>query len=434
MLNSLRAWPKTFICLSLIAFSLTPPLVLAQEDNSPSSQVEAAKPLPRIAAIVTEYRHNSHADVIVSRLMQTNTLDGKGETPQLELVSLWTDQVPESDTSRKLAKEHGVPIYESIEEALTMGTGKLAVDGILLVAEHGQYEKSATGQVIYPKLRLFKQIEKVFRKTGQIVPIFHDKHIADNWEDSMQIMSAIRELHIPYIAGSSLPVLWRIPDANTERGEHIKEVVATSYGSLDAYGFHALEMVHCLIDRRAGGETGVKSVQCLEGEAVWKAMEDGVFDQELLKECLGRLTKHSPPKLSEVKEQTREPVLFIINYNDGLKASVLTLNGPVNEWTVAWRNADTGKSTATTFWTQEARPFMHFTYLLKGAEKMFHTGKPTWNVERTLLVSGTLDALLQSKVAGGKLIETPYLDVTYTPKWEWKQPPPPPPGRPIMSQ
>ncbi|MEZ6044334.1 MAG: hypothetical protein R3C11_01870 [Planctomycetaceae bacterium] len=418
------------ICILSIAISGG----LAEDQQQEVTQKEKTQALPRVAAIVTEYRHNSHADVVVSRLMQTNTLDGKGTKPQLELVSLWTDQVPDSDTSRKLAAEHHVPVYDSIEEALTMGTGKLAVDGILLVAEHGTYDRSPTGQVIYPKLRLFKEIEAVFRKTGEVVPVFHDKHIADNWEDCLKIMSGINELNIPYIAGSSLPVLWRIPEANTERGEKIKEVVATSYGSLDAYGFHALEMVHCLIDRRAGGETGVKSVQCLEGDAVWEAMEAGRFDKELLQNALGRLTKRSPPFLEELKNSTPQPVLFIINYNDGLKASVLSANGGVSEWTVAWRNAETDKITSTAFWTQEARPFMHFTYLLAGAEKMFHTGKPTWNVERTLLVSGTLDALLQSKVARGKVIETPYLDVKYVPFWDWTQPPAPPAGRPIMAQ
>ena len=69
------------------------------------------KPPPkRIAAIVTEYRHNSHADVIVGRLVESHTLDGKGEFPNLKLVSLYTDQVPSSDTSRELMQQNGVPL------------------------------------------------------------------------------------------------------------------------------------------------------------------------------------------------------------------------------------------------------------------------------------------------------------------------------------
>ena len=73
-----------------------------------------AAPPKRIAAVVTEYRHNSHADVIVSRLLLTHTLDGKGERPNLKLISLYTDQIPKSDTSRKWAKKFNVPIYQTV--------------------------------------------------------------------------------------------------------------------------------------------------------------------------------------------------------------------------------------------------------------------------------------------------------------------------------
>ena len=122
-------------------------------------------------------------------------------------------------------------------------------------------------------------------------------------------------------------------------------------------------------------------------------------------------------------------------YNDGLRASVLTLNGAVNEWTVAWRNAADDSVQSTLFWTQEARPFMHFTYLTMGVEKLMQTGRPTWGPERTLLTSGILDAALISKRDGGVRIETPYLsEVRYQSDWDWQQPPDPPPGRPIMSQ
>ncbi|MBT3569582.1 MAG: hypothetical protein HN494_12105, partial [Opitutae bacterium] len=88
------------------------------------------KPPPKkVAAIVTEYRHNSHADVIVGRLLQTYTLDDKGERPNLKLVSLYLDQTPANDTGHKWAKKHGVPIHKTIHGALTLGSGKLAVDG-----------------------------------------------------------------------------------------------------------------------------------------------------------------------------------------------------------------------------------------------------------------------------------------------------------------
>jgi hypothetical protein len=105
---------------------------------------ESIKPAQtkNVAAIVTVYRHNSHADVILSRLLQTDTLDGKGKDSPLKLVSLYTDQRPADDISRLLAASHRFRLSQSIEDALTLGTGRLAVDGILLIAEHGDYPKS----------------------------------------------------------------------------------------------------------------------------------------------------------------------------------------------------------------------------------------------------------------------------------------------------
>ena len=394
-----------------------------------------AAPPKRIAAVVTEYRHNSHADVIVSRLLLTDTLDGKGKRPSLKLVSLYTDQVPKNDTSRKWAKLFKVPIYKTVEETLTLGTGKLAVDGVLLIAEHGKYPKNATGNTIYPKRRLFNEVQKVFRKTGQSVPVFVDKHLADNWKDSKWLYDTAAELKVPLMAGSSLPVLWRYPPVDVQRGAKLKEIVAVSYHTLDAYGYHALEMVQCLVERRAGGETGVKQVRTLTGEAVWKAMENKVFDRELLYDALKRLKGSAITKQlnKPLREQVKEPVLFTIDYRDGLRAHVLTLNYAVAEWAVAWRRTDGGKR-STTFWTQEARPWMHFTYLVKGTEQMFHTGKPTWPAERTLMTSALLDALLISKSKNNAIVPTPYLNFKYTTDWNWKQPPPPPPGRPLNQQ
>ena len=117
-----------------------------------------------------------------------------------------------------------------------------------------------------------------------------------------------------------------------------------------------------------------------------------------------------------------------MNYRDGLRATLLYANN-LSDWTAAWRDADTGKIESTLFWTQEARPFMHFAYLLKGIEQMINTGKPAWPVERTLLTTGILNAYFRSKQAGGRPIETPWLDIRYHSDHDWHQPPPPPPGR-----
>ena len=385
-----------------------------------------------IAAVVTVYNHNSHADVVVSRLLQTDTLDGKGRTYPLELASLYTDQLHERDIGQRLAEQYGFPICATIEEALTLGTGRLAVDGVLLVAEHGRYPKSATGSTRYPKRRLFEQIVAVFETSGRVVPVFIDKHIADNWQDIEWIYETARRKSIPIMAGSSLPVTWRRPAVDVERGGELDRIVAMSFHTLDHYGFHAVELVQALAERRAGGETGIKAVQCLSKDQVWAEMEKPSYDPDLFRMARAAL----PRDLAggrPLRDAVGDPTLFIIEYVDGLKAYIFTLNGAVGEWSAAWQYTD-GRREATHFWTQEARPLMHFTLQLNGIEEMFLTGKPAWPAERTLLSSGVLDALLISKTEGGRRVETPYLVLAYESNWNWREPPAPPPGRPLDEQ
>lgn len=386
-----------------------------------------------VAAIVTIYTHNSHADIIVSRLLQTDTLDGKGKDSPLKLVSLYTDQRPAGDLSRLLAASHRFQIGDSIEDALTLGTGKLAVDGVLLIAEHGNYPKSPTGNTEYPKRRFFDETIKVFKASQRVVPVFIDKHLADNWADAKFIYDTAREMKIPLMAGSSLPTSWRKPPADVARGERISEIVTITFHTTDAYGFHALEFTQALAEQRRGGETGIKAVQSYAGDAVWKAADEKVFDPELFQAAWNRLPNPQNRGRS-LREAVPKPRLFTLEYADGLRAHLLELNGAAGEWSAAWRYQADHRVESAQFWTQEGRPGMHFTWLLHGVEQLMLTGLPPRNVERTLLTSGALDELLLSLKEDGRRIETPYLTIGYEPIWRWIEPPPPPPMRPWAEQ
>lgn len=420
--------PIGFVAAALLAILVVPGSLTAAET--------AADRVLNVAVVTTVWHHNSHADVIAGRLIQGYTLDGKGEFPKLKLVSLYVDQKPQGDKSAAFAKQYGFKIYDTIAGALTLGGDKLVVDGVIVVGEHGQYEKNESGGTMYPKRRFLSEVFQVFEKSGRVVPVFSDKHVCDNWQDIEWIYSQSQRLKVPMMAGSSLPTLWRYPAADVKPGEPLKEIVATSYHTLDAYGFHALEMVQCLAERRRGGESGIKQVRCLDGEAVWEAGRAGLFDRKLLDEAVSRFKERPLPAGKKLEEVAKNVNLMHVEYTDGFKASVITENsGIFAEWAVAWRKED-GGSQSTTFWTQEARPFMHFTYLVKGVDQMLHIGKPAWPVERTVLTSGVLDAMHISQKRGGQIVQTPYLaSFKYpAPEWTWQQPPEPPVGRPIQEQ
>ncbi|MSU33192.1 MAG: hypothetical protein EXS25_11190 [Pedosphaera sp.] len=399
----------------------------------PTMAASAGIGVRRVAALTTVYRHNSHSDVILSRLLLTDMLDGTGKESPLKLVSLYTDQRPANDISRLLAASHRFPIYTNITDTLTLGTGTLAVDGVLLVAEHGDYPKSASGNTRYPKRRFWDETLRVFKASGRVVPVFIDKHLADNWEDAKHIYDTAREMNIPLMAGSSVPGSWRHPAADVERGAVLDEIVVLSFGSTDHYGFHALECLQAVVEQRHGGETGVRAVQCLTGAAVWTAQRKKQFDPELFEAALDRLPIR-PESGRGLSRKVPKPILWQIEYLDGLRATVLELNGAVGGWTGAWKYRDGRRIASTQFWTQEARPAAHFTLLLNGIERMMLTGKPSWTADRTLLSSGLLDSLLLSRARGESRLVTPHLQLSYQPDWRWEQPPIPPLSRPWGEQ
>ncbi|MFQ5732963.1 MAG: hypothetical protein ACE5KM_13565 [Planctomycetaceae bacterium] len=392
----------------------------------PGTRVAAAEKSPakrrtlRVAAVVTVYRRNAHADVIVGRLLQGYNLNDKAPRPSIRLASLYVDQVGKNDLSRPLAAKHKFRLSTTVEDALTLGTGKLAVDGVLLVAEHGNYEHSKTGQRLYPKRRLFSQIVKVFETSKRVVPVFSDKHLSDNWKDAAWIYNTARRLKIPMMAGSSVPTFRRRPAIDVDRKRKLQEIVAVGYGGVESYGFHALEMMQSLAERRRGDETGVVSVRCLTGDDVWKA-KGRLYNSKLLSAALSasKLRRGADRPLREI---VKRPVLFSIRYADGLKASMFMLDGAAREFSAAWRYRSNGERFATLFQLQDERPYSHFSTLLKGIERMMHTGRPTWPIERTLLTTGILHEAMLSKSTGGKRRDTPHLKIRYKSAWNWTQP------------
>lgn len=403
-------------------------LVLAPIHQHRAAEIRTPQ---NIAAIVTVYTHNSHADVIVSRLLEGFDLQDGAPGPKFKLASLYLDQIAPKDKGQTLARKHDVRLSKTIADALTLGGRKLAVDGVLLIGEHGDYPVSETGQTMYPRRRFFEETVEVFKRSQRVVPVFSDKHLSWNWKDAQWMYDTAKQFSIPLMAGSSLPVTWRRPSADVNRGARLTEAVGISYHTLDGYGFHALEMLQCLCERRRGGEVGVAAVQCLEGAEVWKARDAGRFDASLLQEAWSRRPGASLA-IEQLEKRVPNPTAFLIEYRDGFRAAILTLNPVNSDWSIAWKEG--AETRSTLFWTQEARPFGHFTFLLQGIEQMMRTGRPTWPAERTLLTTGMLDALLTSKLRGGVRVETPHLAIAYRPTFHWQPPPPPPPNRPLDSQ
>jgi hypothetical protein len=360
----------------------------------------------KIAAVITEYRPNSHADVIIGKYLEGFNQDDRPPYPRSKIVSMFTEQVPKADMSRERARKYGVPVYRTVAETLTLGGERLAVDGVLLIGEHGDYPSNDKEQKLYPRFEMFLKITDVFRQSGRSVPVFNDKHLSWSWRQSKRMVEISRELRFPMLAGSSVPVAWRVPAVDTPFGAVQKHAVAISYSGLDIYGFHVLEALQVMTERRKGGETGVRAVQCLEREDCWRFIEDNGWVKRLFERAL---THSKTRKAGGMKDLVKAPAVFLIDYNDGLKGAAFLLTGLVEDFTVAVDVEGRAEPVSTLMHLQPGRPHHHFGCLVKNIERMFETGKAPYPVERTLLTSGMLDFGLESRIRGHERIETPEL-------------------------
>jgi hypothetical protein len=362
-----------------------------------------------VAAVLTIYNIKSHSDVLLGKILEGWQQDG-GPGPALKLASLYVDQFPDSDVSRKMAAKYNVPMFDSIEKAVTVGRSNIPVDGVISIGEHGDYPVNNKGQKLYPRRRFFKEITDTFAKYDRVVPVFSDKHLGPEWLDAKWMYDRAQKMKIPFMAGSSLPVSFRKPKITVPMGCEIEAAVGIGYDGLDIYGFHALESLQCLVERRRGAESGVKWVQYLEGAAVWKAVDDGTVPKSVFDAALAVV-----PKLSSADVRAdRDAALFLFKYNDGFLGAQFMLQS-VNRTSVALKLKGQQKPIATQFEERPVPYHPHFAYLLKGIERMIHTGRPSYPVERTLLTSGILDRALTSKIQGGKKLMTPELSISYQP-------------------
>ena len=388
---------------------------------------------PKIAAITTVYHKFSHTQHIVDRFLEGYGWNGRHHRPEMDLVSLYVDQVdpdPEADrpdlSRDREARFPQMTIYPTVADALTLGGSDLAVDGVLLVAEHGSYNRNEKGQHLYPRYELFKQIASVYRTTGKTAPVFNDKHLSWNWDWCQEMYDISQELDFAFMAGSSLPVTWRTPSVEFPSGVEVEEALSVCYGGVDSYDFHGLETLQCMVERRKGGESGVKWVQAYRDEKFWQAHADGVWSRELFEANLCRSHTLKParpgfnnpfPSIDEMKELVKNPVAYQYEHEDGLLSTMLLMSGLVEDFNFAARIIGQNEPFSTQMYLPmpPARATLanFFSPLVNNVEQMFLTGKATYPIERTLLTSGLViggvDSLLQEQVK----VETPHLKIAY---------------------
>ncbi len=350
---------------------------------------------------------------------------GKWVAPRVDVASVYIDQFPEGDLGRQRIADHSLRQFPSIAEALTLGGNSLAVDGVVVIAEHGDYPTNEKGQRRYPRYEWFKEIVKVFEDSGRSVPVFNDKHLSTVWDECVEMVADSKRLGFPFLAGSSLPVTWRLPATEMPYGANVSESVCVAYGGPDSYDIHALETAQCMSERRSGGEVGIQSVHALRDDAMWQALEsdDRAITRRLMVAALTRSHNlpvqggfpTAPVTYEWAKEALPNMLAYFIEHRDGFRTTMF-LTG-IQDFNYAGYLPDSERTVSCQMYLpmpgHGSTTADFFNPLTRHIETLVLENRAPYPVERTLLTSGMVIGGVNSIHRGYEPMATPEMGIEY---------------------
>jgi hypothetical protein len=382
---------------------------------APDVAAQTAQKRPRIACLVSYWGlPTSHADWIVNKLIDGYWWQGAHTPSQVEVVSVYIHQLDTSLLGQKVCKAKNIPIFKTVVEAVTLGGKELAVDGVAIVAEHGNYRTDLKGHWLLPRWWIYQQVMNVFEQSKRSVPVFNDKHLSYNWDEAKWMFDKSRELNFPLTGGSSIPTYFRKPEIELAIDTPIKNSIVVGDTADEGAIFHCIDVLQSFVDRRKGGETGVKAVQSIRGAGTRAWVERNSWAGSLL-EAVRKKFDLKPEDL----EEHRNSNVCVVEYNDGSKAAVLPGRGV--GWTFAGEIEGQKDPTIVSMLGfpgpisqyHAANAFEHWII------EMMLTGKEPFDAERLLLSTGIVNNYMESNwengrySAVGRRIETPFFDMKY---------------------
>ena len=177
----------------------------------------------RMAIVTTEWRFHSHAWHMGERFLVGYPSGGAWHRPPIDVVSAYVDQFPENDLSRQRAKEFGFTIYPTVAEALRCGGKQLAVDAVLIIGEHGNYPKASGDKPNTRATNSSNRSPTSFDRTDAPPPCSTTNTSPGNGNGRPRWLILSRAMKFPFLAGSSLPVTWRMPSIEMPYGASLQE-------------------------------------------------------------------------------------------------------------------------------------------------------------------------------------------------------------------
>jgi hypothetical protein len=216
-----------------------------------------------------------------------------------------------------------------------------------------------------------------------------------------RLVALAAKRNVALVSATSVATTFRLPDTDIAPGTPLKEALIVVQGASPLAELLALDGLLPVLERRRGGEVGVRSVSRIEGNDVWSAGDEGAWSRELLAAAISRSdTPQGDPErdgrtqdlvgLGLVQKLAPNPRAWVIEHRDGLRTSLLVLDGVVADFNFAVRARD-GAITSAQLYRPPPPARAEFDRLAAVLERFFETGRESWPIQRSLLVAEILE-------------------------------------------
>ena len=305
------------------------------------------------------------------------------------------------------------------------GGSKLAVDGVLIIGEHGKYPRNEKGQMLYPRYEFFKQVVKVFEVERPQCAGFQRQTSLDGLEEVRRNGRRLEAARIPlpggFVAAGHAPVSGSgcpVGDAAHRkrlRGlrRHPIRTIFMDWRRHNACPSAAkaarsgLRVSMPCVAKRSGKRS--RNVRRLSG-CCWRRCREATHFRSR------RDTSAIVLSIEWARKLLATSLAYFIDHRDGFKTTLFLL--PIRDFNYAGLNGETGEIISCQMNlpmpTQSATTANFFNPLIRHIERMVVENRAPYPVERTLLTSGMTLAAVESLFRGEIPVQTAEMEVRYT--------------------
>ena len=374
--------------------------------------------LNKIAFVLDGFAVPSPAQQLLNRFHSGYPRDGAFHRLENCRISVLVTGGLESAGFARREKDPGLRVSRDLRETLE------GADGVVIAG----INPGATGIVIAGRSSGAEANDERLKEILQNVPqgarCFVHGAIGTTMEGARQLEKLASLRRVTLLAGTPLGVTWRLPPVEIPKSARLRKALIVVQGKAPVAEFDGLEGLMPVIERRRGGEKGIRSVRFLEGDALWLAGDKGQWSWPLLASALSRSDSPQGDPVRDGRTQdlaglglvpklAREPRGWVMEHRDGLRSVILVLDGVIADYNFAVHASDGGIISAQIY--RPPAPAEHqFTRLAEVIEDFFRSGKRPWPVERSILIAGLLEVFRNPASRSGQLIQTPGLGLTYS--------------------